>query len=212
MLRIRDKKVLVLAPHTDDAELGCGGTISRLLEEGNEVYCAAFSACKQSIQKDHPEDILITELYAASQSLGIAGDKLLLFDYEVRTFNFRRQEILQDILSLREQIKPDIVFVPSINDIHQDHYTIAQEAVRVFKFSTLFSYELPWNNFEFKTTAFISLEERHVLRKTEALKHYRSQSHRQYMQPEFVKSLAVVRGVQAGVDFAEVFEIVRLIL
>jgi LmbE family N-acetylglucosaminyl deacetylase len=210
-MNFTNKTILILAPHTDDAELGCGGTISRLIEDGNIVYCAAFSACKHSVIEGFPEDVLETEVKQASSALGIAPDHLFLFEYAVRTFNYHRQEILDDILNLRNKIKPDVVFVPSVNDIHQDHYTIAQEAVRAFKFSTLLCYELPWNNFEFKTTLFYSLEQKHVEAKMRALACYKSQAHRPYMQPDFIQSLAKVRGVQVGLPLAEVFEVVRMI-
>lgn len=211
-IQVSGKRILILAPHTDDAELGCGATINMLVENGNEVYCAAFSACKQSVPPEYPENILETEVREASEVLGIKAKNLFLFGYQVRTFNYHRQEILDDILKLRDSIKPDIVFIPSRNDIHQDHYTIAQEAVRVFKFSTLICYELPWNNFSFETTLFFKLEESHVNAKVKALQCYKSQAHRDYMQLEFVRSLAKVRGVQVGVPFAEVFEVVRVIL
>jgi LmbE family N-acetylglucosaminyl deacetylase len=89
---------------------------------------------------------------------------------------------------------------------------LAQEAVRVFKFSTLLCYELPWNNFDFRTTLFYCLEEKHVEEKMRALACYKSQAHREYMKPEFIKSLAKVRGVQAGVPLAEVFEVVRMVM
>ena len=210
-MNFTNKTILILAPHTDDAELGCGGTINRLIEDGNTVYCAASSACKHSVIEGFPEDVLETEVKQASSALGIAPDHLFLFEYAVRTFNYHRQEILDDILNLRNTIKPDVVFVPSVNDIHQDHYTIAQEAVRAFKFSTLLCYELPWNNFEFKTTLFYSLEQKHVDAKIRALACYKSQAHRPYMQPDFIQSLAKVRGVQVGLPLAEVFEVVRMI-
>jgi LmbE family N-acetylglucosaminyl deacetylase len=210
-LKFNHKSILILSPHTDDAELGCGGTIKLLLEQGNEVHVAAFSACRHSVLAGFPEDVLVQEIKASTRELGIPAENLYLFDYDVRTFNFHRQEILDDILNLRNKIKPDVVFVPSVNDIHQDHYTIAQEAVRAFKFSTLLCYELPWNNFEFKTTLFYSLEQKHIDAKMQALACYKSQVHRPYMQPDFIQSLARVRGVQVGLPFAEVFEVVRMI-
>ena len=46
-MNITKKRILVLVPHTDDLEFGCGATVVKLIEEGNAVYCAAFSACKQ---------------------------------------------------------------------------------------------------------------------------------------------------------------------
>lgn len=211
-MEIKNQRILILAPHTDDAEFGMGGSIAKFIEEGNEVYCAAFSACKQSVKNGFNEDVLITEVKAASAELGIKPENLILFEYEVRTFNFRRQEILDDIIKLRESIKPDIIFIPSLNDIHQDHFTISQEAVRAFKFSGILCYELPWNNFNFNTACFVILTESQVQKKANAVSMYRSQAHRNYANEEFVKSLARTRGVQVGSKYAESFEITRWIL
>ncbi|MFN8310633.1 MAG: PIG-L deacetylase family protein [Chitinophagales bacterium] len=210
-MEITNKKVLVLAPHTDDAEFGCGGTLAKLIEQGNEVYCVAFSACEQSVLKEFPADILITEVKAATQVLGIKPQNLSLLKYEVRTFNYRRQEILEDLVRMKREISPDIVFLPSVNDIHQDHATIANEGVRAFKFNTILSYEMPWNNFNFNTSCFFHLEESHIETKVRALKEYKSQAHRPYASEEFIKGLARVRGTQIGIKYAETFELVRCI-
>lgn len=211
-MNIKGKKILVLAPHTDDLEFGCAGTVSKLIENGNEVWCAAFSACQQSVRKEFPPDILITEIKAASKILGIKPEHLVLFDYNVRTFNFHRQELLDDILNLRAKIQPDIVFIPALTDVHQDHYTIAQEGFRAFKFSSLLSYELPWNNLSFNTACFMILEEKHILKKIEAVNQYKSQAHRPYANEEFVRALARTRGVQINTKYAECFEVIRWIL
>lgn len=201
--------ILILAPHTDDAEFGCGGSISRFIEEGKEVYCTAFSACKQSLQTNLPDDILIQEVGKASKVLGIKKERLLLYDYEVRTFNYHRQEILDDLIKLRNSIQPDLVLMPSLNDIHQDHRTIAEEGLRAFKFSSVWCYEMPWNNLNFQTTAFVSLEEHQLAKKVKAIEQYNSQKHRNYANEEFIRSLARTRGVQINREYAEVFEVLR---
>lgn len=211
-MNILSKKILVLAPHTDDLEFGCGGTVAKLIDDGNEVFCAAFSACRQSVRKEFPEDILITEIKAASAILGIKPENLILFDYNVRTFNYHRQEILDDILKLKVKIQPDIVFIPALTDVHQDHFTIAQEGFRAFKFSSLLSYELPWNNLSFNTASFMKLEEKNILKKIEAVNQYKSQAHRPYANEEFIRSLARTRGVQINTHYAECFEVIRWIL
>jgi N-acetylglucosamine malate deacetylase 1 len=204
-------KILVLAPHTDDGEFGCGGTIAKLVEMGCSVHYVAFSACEQSVLDQFPKDILITEVKAATQILGITSDNLTLFKYDVRTFNYHRQAILDDMITLRQQINPDLVFIPALNDVHQDHATVAAEALRAFKFTSILSYELPWNNLSFNTTCFVHLEEPHINTKVEALKEYQSQAHRPYANEEFVRSLARTRGVQINARYAEVFEVVRWI-
>lgn len=206
------KKALVLAPHTDDGEFGCGGTINKLIESGCVVWYVAFSACRQSVLKEFPEDILITEVKEATKVLGIKPEHLILFDYDVRTFNFKRQEILEDIIKIRKKVQPDVVFMPSLNDIHQDHYTIAFEGIRAFKNSTILCYEMPWNNFTFNTAAFVKLTEENLQVKANALAAYQSQAHRPYANDEFIRSLARTRGVQVDTRFAEVFEVIRWIL
>lgn len=204
------KKVLVLAPHTDDGEFGCGGTIAKLVDSGADVYYVAFSACELSVPSELPKDILITEVKAATSILGIDSDKLILKKYGVRTFNYHRQEILQDMIDLREEIDPDLVFMPSLNDIHQDHMTISQEGLRAYKFTTIFCYEMPWNNLNFNTTAFVHLNEQHLQRKIDAMKQYQSQQKRPYANEEFIRSLARTRGVQVSGHYAETFEVIRI--
>jgi LmbE family N-acetylglucosaminyl deacetylase len=209
MINNQIQKILILAPHTDDGEFGCGASIHKWIQQGKTVYYATFSACKQSVLPEFSEDVLITEVKAATKILGIVPENLLLFDYEVRTFNYHRQEILDDLIQLREKIKPDLVVMPSLNDIHQDHKTIAEEGLRAFKFFSILSYEMPWNNLVFNTTCFNTLQEADVDKKIEALKEYKSQSHRPYSNPTFIKGLALSRGIQVNAPFAEVFEVVR---
>lgn len=208
----RDKKILILAPHTDDGELGAGGTIAKLLQQGNSVYYAAFSTAEQSVKEGFPKDVLKTEVRNATKVLGIKEENLIIFNYEVRRLNYHRQEILEDLVKVRSSIEPDVVFMPSSNDIHQDHITIAQEGLRVFKNRTILGYELIWNNLSFNTQCFVKLQEEHVFSKVEALKQYSSQAHREYMSPEFIFALAKARGVQIGCKYAESFEVVRMIL
>ena len=119
---------------------------------------------------------------------------------------------MEDIIKLRTQIQPDIIFIPSVNDLHQDHATIANEAIRAFKFKTILSYEMPWNNFNFNTSCFVELNGNQINKKVQALKEYQSQSHRPYANEEFITSLARVRGTQIGVHYAECFELIRIIL
>jgi len=207
-----NKNVLVLAPHTDDGELGCGGTIAKMLEEKANVYYAAFSTADQSVPAHFPSNQLEIEVMDATAALGIHPNNVIVYKHEVRKLNFVRQEILENLLGLRNDIRPDIVFMPSSKDIHQDHITVTNEAIRAFKFSTLLGYELIWNNLSFHTDCFIKLKEWHVKKKIEALQQYKTQEGKRYMDPNFIHSLANVRGTQIGTDYAETFELIRWII
>lgn len=206
------KNVYVLAPHTDDGELGAGGTIAKLIELGANVYYFAFSTAGTSVPKGFPEDVLKTEVLRATCKLGIKKENVIIYDYEVRKLGYARQEILEDLIKKRKELTPDLVLMPSLNDIHQDHSTIANEGLRAFKNTTVLGYELIWNNLTFNTTSFIKLEKKHVQTKCDALKEYVSQGSRDYMSEEFIFSLAKTRGVQIGANYAESFEVIRWVM
>jgi LmbE family N-acetylglucosaminyl deacetylase len=207
----KGKKVLILAPHTDDGELGCGGTIAKLAEQGAQVYYMVFSICTNSLPEGLASDTLSKEVRAATLHLGIPTENLILHDYDVRTFSTHRQNILDDLIKFRNEINPDLVFLPAPTDIHQDHEVISQEGIRAFKQTNILGYEMPWNNLSFSTRCFVKLNEHFIGTKIKALKEYKSQIHRDYFNEIFIKSLAYTRGVQVGCSYAEAFEVVRIL-
>ncbi|MDH3267271.1 MAG: PIG-L family deacetylase [Ignavibacteria bacterium] len=206
------KKILILAPHTDDGELGCGGTIAKFIEEGKEVYCAAFSIAEDSVPEGFEKDVLIHEFTNALKTLGVPQENLFIYRYRVRHFLTYRQDILEDIVKLRSKINPDLVFVPSPNDVHQDHQVITAEGLRVFKKISILGYELPWNNIIFETRSFVKLEKRHIQKKIEALNCYETQKERSYLNEEFIFGLAKTRGTQFESEYAESFEVLRILI
>lgn len=205
------KNVLILAPHTDDGELGAGGTIARLIEGGANVSYAAFSTAEDSLQPDFAPDTLVREVKAATSYLDIKPENLHIFGHKVRELEYVRQEVLEEMIRLRKN-KYDLVMVPSLHDIHQDHEVIAREGLRAFKQTTILGYELIWNNLNFNTSCFVCLAERHLEKKCQALSAYISQADKPYMTREFITSLAKVRGIQIGAEYAESFEVLRWVL
>jgi LmbE family N-acetylglucosaminyl deacetylase len=205
------QKALILAAHTDD-EFGCSGTIARMVEEGVEVHCATFSRCEESVPAGFAPDTLEREWRQATARLGIAAQNLRLFPFRVRHFPAFRQDILELLIRLRAEIQPDIVLLPSLTDMHQDHHTIAEEGLRGFKHCTVLGYELPMNTVTFEHACFVRLEEPHLQAKIASMMCYESQAFRIYRDPEFLRGLARVRGVQIDARYAEAFEVLRWIL
>ena len=204
-----NSRVLVLAPHTDDGELGCGGTISRMVEEGREVYYAAFSTAAESVPPPFPPNILEKEVREGTKVLGIPAANLLVYKYRVRHLPDMRQEILEELVRMKREIDPATVFLPSAQDLHQDHQTIHIEGLRAFKTVTVLGYELPWNNLSFDYRHFCVLTREHVQTKVAALRCYQSQQHRPYTQEDFIWSWARTRGGQIMVEYAEAFDVLR---
>lgn len=205
------KDVLILAPHTDDGEFGSGGTISKLIRGGSSVTYAAFSSAQESVPEGFPREALVSEMRDATAVLGITRENVRLFDFQVRHFMANRQEVLEILVKLGKEIKPDLVILPSTDDTHQDHQTISQEGFRAFKKTTMLGYEVPWNNQAFKTNCFVELSQTDVNQKISSIECYKSQQSRSYASASFIRSLATVRGGQVGRPYAEVFEVIRWI-
>src|SRR6266567_2944240 len=208
---MRWERVLVLAPHTDDGEFGCGGTMARLVEEGADVRYVAFSIATKSLPEGFAADTLAREVREATAELGIPEANLTVHDFEVRSFPVHRQDILELLIALWEEWQPDVVFQPSLHDVHQDHRTVAEEGLRAFKRTTILGYEIPWNNFDFEYQWYVALEEQHVELKVAALEHYASQQHRRYANAEYVRNLARMHGVNVNREHAEVFQVYRVV-
>jgi LmbE family N-acetylglucosaminyl deacetylase len=206
------ERVLVLAPHTDDGEFGCGGTMARLVDAGAEVRYVAFSIATKSLPEGFPPDTLAREVREATTELGIPEAQLTVHDFEVRTFPERRQDILELLIELWEDWQPQVVFQPSVHDIHQDHQVVAAEGLRAFKRTTLLGYEIPWNNFNFDYQAYIALDRGHLERKVAALSKYASQQHRKYADSEYIWNLARTHGINVGREYAEVFTVYRVVV
>ncbi|NNC83576.1 MAG: PIG-L family deacetylase [Flavobacteriales bacterium] len=205
------KKILVLAPHPDDGEFGAGASIHRWVSAGAEVRYVAFSPCLKSLPEGSTSDLLGGELKEAVQKLGMSEGQARLLDYPVREFPAHRQAILEDLVQMRKDFRPDLVLVPNSTDIHQDHQVIHEEAIRAFKHCSILGYELPWNNMSVTTNYHVALDEENVQAKLDALHCYRSQEKRIYLADGFLHGLARVRGVQVGHHLAEAFEVIRLV-
>jgi len=197
-------KILVLSPHPDDGLLGCGGTISRFIEEGKEVWYVIFSESKQGFSPEEIENSIL--------ALGIKRDHIISYNFPVRKFNECRQEILQFLVDLRAKIAPDLVLCHSSADTHQDHEIVRREAFRAFKQHSIWGYDLPWNTRNFKSDIFVPLEERNVETKTKALDFITSQKDRKYYNSIKRMATSVSTGEKIGKDYAEAFESISQIL
>ena len=142
------KTVLSISAHADDSEIGAGGTLNKLIDQGVKVYHLILSIAEESVPDEFRKDILKDEAIEAGKVLGIAPSNIFIYRFPVRKLNYHRQEILEIILKHKKSIKPDLVFCPSSFDIHQDHSCVRDEVVRAFKDTSILGYELTWNDFK----------------------------------------------------------------
>ena len=204
--------VLILSPHADDAELGCGGSAAKFIEAGDNLLWIVFSTAEDSLPANLPKDTLKIEFIGVANDIGLAENNYKIFNFKVRHLHEYRQEILDELVNIRKYFNPQLVIGPSINDYHQDHQIVANEMIRAFKTtSSIISYELPWNHVTFNTQLFIKLSEQNMSKKVTVLKNYVSQvmQNKAYFSNDVLYGLANTRGVQCNSKYAEAFEVIR---
>jgi len=123
----------------------------------------------------------------------------------------RSQQIRAILHDLKMKFDPNVVFCPSLNDLHQDHRVVANCCLTIFRDSAaLLAYEIVRSTIDFRPNFYISLSDKDMKKKLLALRCYRTQYRRTYFKPSIFKALARFRGSQISLKFAEAFEILRM--
>jgi len=195
--------ILVLAPHTDDEVIGCGGLIHNRVKQGDYVKVIAFSHIFN-------KKTLSNEFKSAAKVL--KTHKYDFFDFEARHFDFNRQKIRDVMVELRNEKKWDWILVPQRNDPHQDHQVITEEAIRIFNKYTLLGYEGPAKSRRPIFDLVVKLTKKDITAKVKAFLKFKSQQKRFYYQKDFFFGRAIDRGALIETKFAEAFEVIRMTL
>lgn len=214
-MEIKNRNILVLSPHSDDMELGCGATIHRLIKASNFVVNMIFSYPPGVAEEEILKEIRAAQVWIEhNQTVHRVFPEVYLNSTpgEDNDFTRCRHLIRQALWDYNRASKPHVVFVPNTKDVHQSHQVVTEEARRVFKHSTILGYELPWNSYGFDGNVFFEVKQPSLVAKEEAIAEYASQGSRDMFHKSFATELARVRGLQAGVPFAECFEAIRIMI
>ena len=200
------KRILFLGAHPDDIESGAGGLLVKILDKATP-YVLVFSDCEEQ-----PGNQGITEEFHLSmQTLGVKKDNYNLFDVPNTRFPSHSERIRKILEEHREKLKPDIVVTHSIPNTHQDHRTITEEALRVFRNHSILMYEDLKSTPGFTPNLIVSLTKEQLQRKIEALRCYKTQMRRYYFDFDYIKALATVRGKQMGTAHGEGFRVYQFL-
>jgi len=199
----KNKRILLVAAHPDDVESGCGGTVAKW--QHNTFSAVVFAPCLE----DPLNAGIVQEYEKAMATLGVNTTARHSFPRDI--LEHRNQEVRDILHHLKKQFDPDIVFCPSINDLHQDHRAIASCCLTIFRDSaTVLAYELVRSTVNFNPNLFVRLSDHDMKKKLAALRCYKTQYRRTYFKPAIFRGLARFRGSQLNVRFAEAFEIMRM--
>jgi len=200
------KRVLFLGAHPDDIELGCGALLHQIVKQ-TDVLCVTLS----DNQKNPDLQNVKNEHYEAMAVLGVPKEQIILGPFTTRVFPAARQEILEFFLNLRKDFKPDLIFVHSKQDIHQDHNTMTEEALRAYRGITVLGFDVVRSSYDFFPHFLVEVSEEDVNKKIEALSKYETYREKYYFNSELTRSIMVRHGALAELPFAEGFDILRIV-
>lgn len=207
-----NKGIIAVGAHPDDIELGCGASLAKLVNSGFDIYAIVVSKGEAGnpFKLDRSDEACV-----ALRSLGVK--EVYSLSFEDTKLPTKLCEIIDSLCHLYKIISKSInakrVYTMCENDRHQDHRAIYDASLIAFRdVPQILCYETPsaWANFH--PNIFEKLDEVHLIKKIEALKNHKSQSHRQYMQENQIRSVAMFRGQQAGYNFSEGFIPYKMVL
>ena len=205
-MKIEPKKILTLAAHTDDVEIGCAATLHKFKDA--DVKVIAFSlAPGEDLTHEFKNSMDILKNTRRNGTVDYD-----LYKMEMRELGYNRQKILDILYEESSSTNYDLVTCPSSFDTHQDHKVIRDECFRAFKKTTIFGYEMPWNNRKFESDVFVEVSESDLKNKLKHFDCYKSQVNRSFFSEEYIRSMATYRGFQCGVQYAEAFELIRMVI
>lgn len=205
-MHVYGRKLLFLGAHPDDIELGCGALLSNLGKKA-DVLCVTLS----DNQKNPALRNLVDEHYRSMALLGIDRDQIVLGPFETRHFPRDRQEILEFLFDFNRSYQPEIVFVHTESDIHQDHSVATVEALRAFRGTTVLGFDVLRSSYGFFPNFLVEVTEEDVEKKVRCLLEYGTYCDKYYFSEEVIRSTLIRHGALAERPYAEGFDILRII-
>jgi N-acetylglucosamine malate deacetylase 1 len=198
--------VCFIGAHPDDIELGGGALIADIVDQTN-VVCVTLS----DNQKNPALQNVVEEHRNSMSILGVKPENDILHDFTTRRFQAARQEILEVMIELKKQYHPEVVFVHTDQDIHQDHKTVTEEALRAFRGTTLLGFDVLRSSYGFFPHFLVEVSEEGVKTKIRALKAYQTYADKYYFDENIIHATAIRHGALAERPYAEGFDILRIV-
>jgi len=196
-------RVLCLGSHADDIEIGCGGTVLKLVEDYKKIifYWVVFSSNQQRAQE---------AIESANSFLGSVKDKnIVIKSFRDSFFPYIGVEIKEYFAQIKKEFSPDIVFTHYRNDLHQDHRLISELTWNTFRDHLILEYEIPKYDGDLGTpNFFVHLNESICRQKVQnIIRNFKSQKENHWFSEEIFLSILRLRGIESNSSsrYAEAF-------
>jgi LmbE family N-acetylglucosaminyl deacetylase len=202
-------RVLCLGAHSDDIEIGCGGTILRLIGDYPNMMVTWIVFGSNGQRSEEAQN-------SASQFLREVKEKeIIIKNYRDGFFPYLGEAIKEYFEQLKQRISPDLIFTHYRHDLHQDHRLICELTWNTFRDHFILEYEIPKYDGDLGAPNFFVPLNDIICRKKiqHILSHFKSQKERKWFDEEIFRSLMRLRGMESNspVSYSEAFYCRKLI-
>jgi LmbE family N-acetylglucosaminyl deacetylase len=202
----RSGQVVAIGAHPDDIEIAAGAALSKMRDAGYRVSGLVMTQGERGGNGHiRPEE--------ARQGANFLGlDEVEVLDFPDTRLSMSIVEVTNAIEAIIQKEKPDIIFTHSMHDLHQDHQAVYEATLRAARNTrtTILCYESPSVTQDFHPTYFVDVG-KYVEIKLRAMHEHWDQRQKPYMKADLVRGTLAFRGAQAKVDYAEGFEVARMV-
>ena len=202
-------QILCLGAHSDDIEIGCGGTILKILQDFSNIsyYWIVFSSDeKRTKEAINSANILLK---------GAKSIKVDVLQFRENYFPYVGYEIKNAMEQIKSNISPDIIFTHYRNDLHQDHRLISELTWNAFRDHFILEYEVPKYDGDFGTpNFFVHLNEKLCRTKIDhLLTSFKTQTNRHWFTEDLFLAIMRLRGIESNAPdkFAEAFHCRKIV-
>ena len=208
--KVRPLNILCLGAHSDDIEIGCGGTILKLLSSNSaaNVFWLVLGAAGDREKEAHTS----AERFLA----GAVGRKIVVKGFRDSFFPYIGAEIKEYFEQIKKEISPDVIFTHCRHDLHQDHRLASELTWNTFRDHLIMEYEIIKYDGDLGVpNAFVHLDEAHAIQKVKnILEVFRTQGSRSWFTEDAFMSIMRIRGLESNAPgkFAEGFYCRKLVI
>jgi len=195
------RQILLLGAHSDDIEIGCGGTVLQLVEKYPDALFIWVVFCSNEMRAKE----------ARASAEAFLGKDVLR---DIRIFSFRDgflpwlgMEVKEVFEKIKSDTMPDLIFTHMRDDRHQDHRTLCDLTWNTWRDHAIFEYEIPKYDGDLgHPNTFVALTAAQATRKVDYLmEFFGTQRSKRWFTPETFLALMRLRGIEAGSEMAEAF-------
>ncbi|MDO8706969.1 MAG: PIG-L deacetylase family protein [Sulfuricaulis sp.] len=204
------RTVLCLGAHCDDIEIGCGGTVLKLIQQCPDLqfHWVIFSSDPQRAREAQES--------AALFLAGAGSHQVIVKDFKNSFFPYVGEQIKNYFEELRRTVQPDLILTHYRHDLHQDHRVIAELTWNSFRDHLILEYEIPKYDGDLGTpNCYVELDEVTCSRKVEVImRSFASQRDKQWFTEDTFLAILRLRGIEANSAgrYAEAFYCRKLVI